>query len=379
VPEPGTPTNSPATTGLPATGGQTTTTAAPSPQGVILYGDAQSQVEQLSGQAAAVQAEIADLDEELERRTEAYNEAAVKLDRTNVALSALRRELAQAQTDHDRHLEMLEERIRGVYKSGGRDQLLPMLFLADGLDDLYNRIVLISQLADRDSELVEDFKHSRATLGDLLARFDSQKREELALRRQMGEERTAIEAKLTQRTELLAGLDSEIKAILEAEEQRQAVEQEQARQAVLDLANAGNGYQGTLPQSGDAVLDQLLETAFTYMGIPYVWAGDRPSTGFDCSGFTQFVFAQHGVQLPHYSGYQAQMGLPVNLPDIQPGDLLAFGFPVHHVGIYVGDGMFIHAPRTGDVVKVSNLSERTNLADIRRFPLQPRAGAPAVR
>ena len=64
--------------------------------------------------------------------------------------------------------------------------------------------------------------------------------------------------------------------------------------------------------------------------------------------------------------------------DIQPGDLLAFGIPVHHVGIYLGNDLFIHAPRTGDVIKISHLSERTNLSAIRRFDLQPRTGAPWV-
>ena len=95
----------------------------------------------------------------------------------------------------------------------------------------------------------------------------------------------------------------------------------------------------------------MVETAAAYMGIPYVWGGSKPSTGMDCSGFVRYVFKQHGVILPHYSGYQAQMGVPVDLADIQPGDLLAFGFPVHHVGIYIGDGLFIHTP--GDYVKIS--------------------------
>jgi len=121
-----------------------------------------------------------------------------------------------------------------------------------------------------------------------------------------------------------------------------------------------------------------LETAAYYIGIPYVWGGDRPSTGFDCSGYTAYVYAQHGVDLPHYSGFQAEMGTPVMPEDIQPGDLLAFGIPVHHVGIYIGDGLFIHAPRTGDVVSIWELSWKTNLSYIRRFDLQPRYGEPAV-
>jgi cell wall-associated NlpC family hydrolase len=122
-----------------------------------------------------------------------------------------------------------------------------------------------------------------------------------------------------------------------------------------------------------------VETATYYLGIPYVWAGSKPSTGFDCSGFTQYVYAQHGIQLPHYSGYQAQMGTPIDPADIKAGDLLAFGFPVHHVGIYINNDQFIHAPRTGDVIKISTLSERSDLATIRRFPLKLRTEAPAVR
>jgi cell wall-associated NlpC family hydrolase len=110
------------------------------------------------------------------------------------------------------------------------------------------------------------------------------------------------------------------------------------------------------------------------MGIPYVWGGSRPSAGMDCSGFVRYVFKQHGVSLPHYSGYQAQMGIPVALADIQPGDIVAFGFPVHHVGIYIGDGLFIHTP--GDYVKIQKLSSRHNLSAIRRFPLKMRTGDP---
>jgi cell wall-associated NlpC family hydrolase len=72
------------------------------------------------------------------------------------------------------------------------------------------------------------------------------------------------------------------------------------------------------------------------------------------------------------------MGSPVELKDIQPGDLVAFGNPVYHVGLYIGDGEFIQAPHTGDVVKISMLSERSDLSAIRRFPLKARVGPPAV-
>ncbi len=152
----------------------------------------------------------------------------------------------------------------------------------------------------------------------------------------MKTESDRIDATLATRQSALAGVDAELAALIEAERQRQAEEQERLRQALTAMLNGGQVYSGALPQTDSELLNQFLQTAAAYIGITYVWGGDRPSTGMDCSGYTQFVYGQHGVDLPHYSGYQAVMGLPVDLASIRPGDLLAFGFPVHHVGIYIG-------------------------------------------
>lgn len=355
-----------------ATAAPTTTTS------IHLYGTAKSQVDSLTGQAGMVQAEINALDDELEQATEAYNHLSVRLDQMNVRMADLRRDLEKAQADHDRRLQKFQDRIVGVYKAGGRDQLLKMLLLSSGVEDLFTRIRVVAQLAGQDNELVENLRDSSAELDSVLKEIDEHKREELSVRREMQDQRAQIQVQLDQRQQALANIDTQIADVISQERARQAAEQERLRQSLLGILNGGQVYSGPLPQNGSAILDQLVQTAATYMGIPYVWAGDRPSTGFDCSGFTQFVFAQHGVSLPHYSGFQAQMGIPVDLADIQAGDLVAFGFPVHHVGIYVGDGLFIHAPRTGDVIKLSPLAERTNLAAVRRFPLQERTGPPAV-
>ncbi len=81
-----------------------------------------------------------------------------------------------------------------------------------------------------------------------------------------------------------------------------------------------------------------------------------------------YVFAQHGVKLPHYSGYQFLRGEKIPVSQIQPNDVVFFGSPVHHVGIYVGGGYFIHAPKRNDFVKISKLAERSDIAGVRRYP-----------
>jgi cell wall-associated NlpC family hydrolase len=97
-----------------------------------------------------------------------------------------------------------------------------------------------------------------------------------------------------------------------------------------------------------------------YLGVPYLWGGADPITGFDCSGLTMYVYAQLGIQLTHYTGSQFYEGAPVPRWDLQPGDLVFFEPSPRgpqHEGMYIGGGEFIQAPHTGDVVKISSLSE----------------------
>lgn len=343
-----------------------------------LSDEAQTQIDDLTAQAEHVQAEIEALDTELEKCSENYNKLQLQIDELNVRMTSLRRELEAAESDHAYRVKKLENHLREIYKSGGRQHLLELVLAADGLEDLVQRIRLAASLLDRDQRLADNLAASATRLNEVLAEIDKAKQQELALRQAVAEERQRITAAVAEREKTLAALDKEIQDIIEQERKRE--EEEQARlQATLDALVQGQQiYTTAAPQSKSEIAAQFLETAAYYLGIPYVWAGDRPATGFDCSGYTAYVYAQHGVYLPHYSGYQAEMGSPVEPEDIRPGDLLAFGWPVYHVGIYIGNGLFIHAPRTGDVVKISSLDERHDLSVIRRFELKPRTGPPTV-
>jgi hypothetical protein len=104
--------------------------------------------------------------------------------------------------------------------------------------------------------------------------------------------------------------------------------------------------------SGDAVV----ASAEKYLGVPYVFGGTNPATGLDCSGLVQRAYADLGIDLPRVAADQAKVGQPVpSLAQAQPGDLLAFGQPVDHIAIYVGNGKMIAAPHTGDHVKIESV------------------------
>ena len=107
--------------------------------------------------------------------------------------------------------------------------------------------------------------------------------------------------------------------------------------------------------SGQAIVD----TAMQYLGVPYVWGGTSPA-GFDCSGLVYYVYGLHGISLNRVAQSMYYNGTDVDLSDLQPGDILLFGSSVYniwHAGIYVGNGVFIHSPYSGQVVRTQGLSE----------------------
>ena len=130
-----------------------------------------------------------------------------------------------------------------------------------------------------------------------------------------------------------------------------------AMSAALDaqgsVSSAMTALSGATPGAKGS---QVIAAAEKYLGVPYVWGGTDPAKGLDCSGFVQRVYGDLGVELPRVSRDQARAGTPVaSMDQALPGDLIAFGSPVDHIGIYAGDGKMIVAPSRGDVVKYQDV------------------------
>jgi cell wall-associated NlpC family hydrolase len=176
-------------------------------------------------------------------------------------------------------------------------------------------------------------------------------------------QRQSIESQLAERRQLLGSIRSEI-ARMKAEEaarQRQLQAAARARLAASPpstQAPPGLGAAATTPEGSTvpppAAHGGVVGIAMRYLGVPYVWGGASPR-GFDCSGLVMYAFAQIGVSLPHSTYALYAMGTPVSRDQLQPGDLVFFN-GLGHMGIYIGGNQMVHAPHTGDVVKVSSLT-----------------------
>ncbi len=314
-----------------------------------------------SQQAAQISHEIDALDKQCAVLTESYDRVKSELDAITMKVDDTRIKLSQIRQDLSKRRDLLNKRAADMYKEG-RISMLEVLLHTRDFSDFLDKADFVARVAQSDSELIVRIRDTRDTVAGVEAQLAEQQRQQQGLVEQAATQKNDIQAKLLQRQQLLANVNQEIQALLAQEQQQRAAEasalEQQAQQALINAPEAG-----------------LARTALKYLGVPYHWAGEGPGkcpTGehricFDCSGLTQYVYKLFGIDLPHNAAMQFNRGIKIPLSQARAGDLVFFGMPPHHVGMYLGDDMFVQAPQTGDVVKVTRLSSRSDLSGICRF------------
>jgi peptidoglycan hydrolase CwlO-like protein len=317
---------------------------------VSLPAHASPSIEGLEAQARGVRREVARLDHRAEVLTEKYNVARAALDAVNVRLLEARRDLERAQVELETAQALRGARLAAMYKSDGFS-VLDVLFNLSDLNEATTQLGYFRSIDEADQETVTRIAAMETRVHGLTKQIDVDRAEALEKEMSLREQQASIEDELAARETLLADLDARVKKLLAQQAKLDAAASARlAKAAGVDLAT----IHGTPAQI--AVVKETMK----HLGIPYVWAGATPSGGFDCSGLVLYVYARFGVVFPHGATMQAHMGRPVSYAQAQPADLVFFGSPAfyHHVGIYIGNGLFIEAPHTGDVVKVSRLAGR---------------------
>lgn len=245
------------------------------------------------------------------------------------------KEVEAAQKKVDESDDKLAERLRGIQLNGGLEvtsmQYLDAVFSSGNILDALKKFSLVSQICDGDKKLISEAKESQGRLMDIQAGIEKE-REEL------------------QKSEEDVG-----KQIKELQDQKSNL---------LKYVHDNNGLLNydlgiTVPVTlSDDITDEakaLIKEAEKNLKVPYLWGGDSPR-GFDCSGLMQYVFKSQGISMPRMSQEQQSFAKPISINEIKPGDLVFNkSSESTHVGLYIGSGMYIQAPHTGDVVKISSL------------------------
>lgn len=308
-------------------------------------------IDEKRAEAVRIKAQVDELDQELEVAAEDYNEAKGRYDEVSAQVKKTEKrlgEIAGRQSEIEAHLS---GRVTGMYRQGPLGTLR-LLLGATSFEEFSSTWELLENLNIADSSKVSELKALKAELRVREAELAEQQAVAKAEYDTMAAQKKAVEERLAERERLLRGVQAEI---AEIEREQRAADARRAA-AARSAAQVDRNYS---PPS-NAPRSEVVKIALSKLGSPYRWAAAGPDA-FDCSGFTMWCYARVGVSLPHSSRAQINYGQRVSRADLAPGDLVFFGKSgIHHVGIYIGGGNFVHAPHTGDVVKVSSLGARSD-------------------
>ena len=329
---------------------------------------------------------LAQLDEQTSKVQEDYTEAQAALDKAQKDLDRSQRDL-KTQSDKVATMRKALGRVAlSDYQSGGGVSMTTQLVASGDSGQFLSKLATIQNATERTSVQFQDFQAEQARLKSMKSQAEA--------------DRATIESQRNQQAKLLADAkkkEQEAKQVVDrlTAQQRAELKRQQAAEAQAAAAHAVSrsagrptdqqsalgqpsssstqasqtGSQVPIPDPSHGVSSRAqsaLNFALAQLGKPYIWGGTGP-TDYDCSGLMMASWGKAGVSLPRTAAAQYAAGTPVSTSDLQPGDLVFFYPGITHVGMYIGDGKFIHAssPRTG--IKVSVLAQQPSYQGARRF------------
>lgn len=318
-------------------------------------------VSSLKSQKQELIQQLDELDAELDEAVEAYNQAVWKLTITKNRAKKLQAQIKETESK----IAVLEERIakraRAIYMMK-TNPLIEALTESESLTDIISGMRMLTEVLQTEGNLSADYKVKKERLEKDKKELAKVLEEQKKLVKIAAERKKTIEAKVKEKERLLASIDAQL---------REAVRREREARARTAVAVNYNSYRSRTyvsrgsgrddnerPSSDTSIGQRAVSIAYSLLGKPYRWGAAGPGA-FDCSGLTMYVYARLGIYLPHSSAAQYYSGKRVSYNELAPGDLVFFARRsgrISHVGIYIGGGMMIHAPQTGDVVKIAPLS-----------------------
>lgn len=279
---------------------------------------------------------IQSCDSKIEYKMTKLNELKEQISQKEEEIKQNEESISRAEDKIEEKEEALSERMKQIQISGGLEatslKYIDALLNSGDILEAIEKVKLITQICTSDKKLINEAKSAKDNLTEIKAKIEKENNE-------LQKSKEVLEAEIKQLEDDKAKLLDYVKA----------------NSNLLDLSTI-NIVPITLPSDMSEDAKALITEAQKYLGIPYLWGGTTPA-GFDCSGYMQYIFSSQGIDIPRVSQDQQKSCETISIAEIKPGDLVFNKkSDATHVGMYIGNDMYIHAPHTGDVIKISQLS-----------------------
>lgn len=347
-------------------------------------------------QKSEMEAGVQKMDDELTSLLVDMNLLKADMDELQTQIDETDKEYQKTKTSQERQYGIMKKRIQYLYEEG-EVSYLDILLKSKSIDDIINGTEYFRQMYEYDKNMIlkyEEIKNQALMQKEVL---EAQKSDMEVMEQEYGTRKTSLQTMIAEKEKAIQGFDvnltearkeaavlaqtvqqkTEEIRILRAEEARKREEQRrlllqeaEARRAAAQQQDAAvkpaSEYgPGTVIKStgGSAFGRQVADYALQFVGNPYVWGGTSLTKGADCSGFTQSVYRQFGVNIPRTSAEQAKFGKEIAYEDMEPGDLICYP---GHVSMYIGNGQIVHARSSKAGIRVDNDPAYRTIVSIRR-------------
>ncbi len=343
------------------------------------YKSAQEQVDEISASIQSVNSQMENITIDIEKLNAEINEAEGKIEESNKKVQA-------TESDIKDENELFNKRMKSMYMNG-MDSYIEVLLDSEGISDFMTRLSNVNRIISYDKEVVSSLVEKKEILVSEKKAIEDEKAKLDTLQKENNTKLAQLEEKRAEHKEALAKAEANKDLFEAAVKENEAQLEETKRQIAEYTANSNNTASNNSsttnnspstdrPSRGDSSSNvtappnasgsSIVGYAMNFLGRPYQWGATGPNS-FDCSGLTGYLYAACGKSIPRVAQDQMNAGTPVSQPE--PGDLVFFGSAgnIYHVGIYVGNNSYLHAPQDNEVVKISPLNTRGDYAGARRY------------